>query len=150
MLLYEIFKKIRSIFLAGIASILLMSSPQTAAIDLIAHPGIKSDALTSRDIRALFTMRKKQWPDGTPTVVYVLDDKSELHNRFCKEKLAIFPYKLRRIWDRLTFSGTGNAPITASSEDDMFRLVSSTPGAIGYVNDATNNGTDHVQVIKIR
>jgi len=40
---------------------------------------------------------------------------------------------LKRSWDILVFSGSGQAPSVAESTKEMLQKVSSTPGAIGYV-----------------
>jgi hypothetical protein len=83
-------------------------------------------------LRAAFTMRLREWPDGTPVRVFVLPDQNPLHEKFCREQLAVYPYALRRIWDRLVFTGTGFAPQTVRSEQEMLDRVAQTPGAIGY------------------
>ena len=108
------------------------------AADVIANPNTQTTSLSLNELRHIFFMRVKQWPDGTPIKVYVLND-NELHKKFSKEKLGVFPYKLRRLWDRNTFSGTGQAPIVLKSESDMIRIISETQGAIGYASKKTIN-----------
>ncbi len=88
----------------------------------------------SRDqLRTLFAMRVSQWANQTPVHVYVLPDNHPLHIDFCKKILELFPYQLRRIWDRQVFSGTGIAPITVKSEQDMIAHIARDKGAIGYI-----------------
>jgi hypothetical protein len=48
--------------------------------------------------------------------------------------LQLFPYQLRRAWDRQLFSGTGQAPTVVADEQEMLRRVAATPGAIGYAS----------------
>lgn len=78
-------------------------------------------------------MRLRTWPDGRPIRVFVLEDHDPTHNRFAKTILSIFPYQLRRLWDRLVYSGTGQAPNTVGSQEEMRTRVATTPGAIGYL-----------------
>ena len=85
-------------------------------------------------LRAAFTMRLRQWPDGKPLRVFVLPDNHPLHDRFCRELLGTYPYVLRNAWDRMVYTGTGFAPVTVSSEEEMRRRVQATPGAIGYIS----------------
>ena len=68
-----------------------------------------------------------------PVKVYVLPDDDPLHLRFAKVVLGLFPYQLRRVWDRQLFSGTGQVPTTVMTEAEMIRRVAATPGALGYV-----------------
>ena len=90
-------------------------------------------------------MRNQHWPDGSPIKVFVLHDESPLHKQFAKTNLHVFPYKLRRIWDRNIYSGTGTAPITVDSEEEMMEAIATHAGAIGYANQ----GSDYVRIINI-
>tara|TARA_R110002049_G_scaffold269759_1_gene446679 strand:- start:3995 stop:4282 length:288 start_codon:yes stop_codon:yes gene_type:complete len=78
-------------------------------------------------------MRTTEWPDGSAVQVFVLEDKNNIHIAFCKEILGMFPYQLRRVWDRQVFSGTGTAPTTVKTEEEMRARVAETQGAIGYI-----------------
>lgn len=93
-------------------------------------------------------MHLKTWPDGTKIRVFVLADDDTLHQIFSKEKLNVFPYQLRSTWDRLVFSGTGQAPIKVNSIDEMLEKITSTPGAIGYLWRANINENVNVLTIK--
>ena len=112
---------------------------------LIAHPGLKQTELSEETVRALFTMRLRRWSDGTPVRVFVLPDRHPLHKDFAKKILGVFPHQLRRAWDRLVFSGTGQAPREVSDETEMLDRVSKTPGAVGYVSDNTRD--ERVRVV---
>lgn len=84
-------------------------------------------------------MRKTYWPDGTKIQVFVLADNITLHQQFTKSKLHMFSHQLRRIWDRLIFSGIGHAPVELKSLAQMQDKISSTPGAIGYLLTPEND-----------
>jgi hypothetical protein len=90
--------------------------------------------LTTEKVREIFFMRLSTWPDGTPIHVFVLPDNHPLHIRFAKEVLGVYPFQLRSAWDRLVFSGTGVAPTTVESEEEMRARIESTPGSIGYTD----------------
>jgi hypothetical protein len=81
-------------------------------------------------------MRLRKWNSGLPIKVFVLPDDNPLHITFSKRILHVFPYQLRSAWDRLVFSGTGEEPIKVESEQQMREMISSTPGAIGYLSRA--------------
>jgi len=91
-------------------------------------------------------MRTPTWPDGSNIQVFVLDDDDQEHISFCKHILGMFPYQLRRIWDRQVFSGTGIAPIIVSSEQEMRQRVAQTRGSIGYLKPEFVNSS--VKTIK--
>lgn len=112
------------------------------ATDVIASSNVSISSLSLNELRHIFFMRVQQWPDGTPIKVYVLKDSNELHKQFSKEKLGVFPYKLRRLWDRNTFSGTGQAPIVLDNELDMMKTISASQGGIGYARKKTINDSN--------
>jgi ABC-type phosphate transport system substrate-binding protein len=99
---------------------------------VIVHPGVAIQSLSSNEARAIFAMRRRTWPNGTPIQVFVLPDDHPLHRAFCKKILNIYPHQLRRIWDRGVFSGTGQAPVEVETLEEMQKRISSVEGAIGY------------------
>ena len=105
-----------------------------AAVDIIVSPSLSSTKFDRGLLRAVFTMRMRQWPDGLPIRVFVLPDNDPLSDQFYRERLGMYSYVLRRAWDRMVFTGTGLAPTVVQSEREMIERVRSTPGAIGYVS----------------
>ncbi len=129
-----------------LATLLLLASaaahPQDRlpAAEVIVSPALKSITLDRSLLRAVFTMRVRQWPDGSPVRVFVLPDDDPLSDLFYRERLGMYSYVLRRAWDRMVFTGTGLAPTVVQSEEQMKELVRSTPGAIGYVRTRGPSG----------
>lgn len=112
---------------------LLFVSNSYAQVFLIVQPQNVATELSRNSLRAIFAMRKTEWPDGSAVQVFVLEDKNNIHIAFCKDILGMFPYQLRRVWDRQVFSGTGTAPTTVKTEQEMRLRVAETKGAIGYM-----------------
>jgi len=102
-------------------------------IQVITNPENHQQNLTFQSLRAIFSMRWKTWENGTPIQVFVLKDNHELHANFTKQFIGVFPHQLRKAWDRLVFSGTGQAPVEVNSLEEMLVKINSTPGAIGYI-----------------
>jgi ABC-type phosphate transport system substrate-binding protein len=117
------------------------------SLDLVINPDVTQESLSRNTLRSIFSMRKTQWPDGKPIHVFVMGDKNELHRRFTKELLGLFPHQLRRVWNRRIYSGMGQAPIRVESEQEMRKQIANTPGAIGYLPEGNFNG--HVRTIEI-
>ena len=125
---------------------LLFSSNIFAQVLLIAQPQNAVAELSRDSLRAIFAMRTTVWPDGSAIQVFVLEDKNDTHIAFCKEILGMFPYQLRRVWDRQVFSGTGTAPTTVKTEQEMRIRVAETQGAIGYMM-ANNTDSSSLKII---
>ncbi len=120
----------------------------TEPYEIVTHPGVSEKTLSKGSLRAIFGMRLHAWPDGTSIKVFVMPDETSLHTAFSKEKLNVFPYQLRAAWDRLVFSGTGQAPETVATPEEMLARVASTPGAVGYLPRSRIDGKVNVLQIK--
>ena len=117
----------------SLTAALLPKAARAASVTVITSPDRADMPLDRNLLRALFTMRVRQWPDGQPARVFVFADSNPLHDEFCREILGTYPYVLRTAWDRLVFTGTGLAPTVVRSVAEMRQRVADTPGAIGYV-----------------
>ena len=118
--------------------------------ETIVNAGVPAASMNLNDARAAFGMRLLEWPDGTPVRVFVLDDDHPVHKEFVKKVLQVFPYQLRQSWDRLVFSGTGQAPQVVASQAEMLSKVGKTPGAIGYVKKLDEKKNARVRALPIR
>lgn len=107
-----------------------------AAAEAVVNTQVPEQQVSTGDLRAIFTLRKRAWRDGTPIKLFVLPDNNELHQKFAKQQLRLYPYQLRQIWDRAVFSGTGSAPTLVRDTEEMLKAVGETPGAIGYAESA--------------
>ena len=114
-------------------ALLLCALPLTAATVLV-HDSVPLDSLTQAQLRNIFSLRQTLWPDGTPVRVIVMPGDTELHQRFCREQLRLFPYQLNNIWDKHSFSGTGRRPEQVADTSTMLQLLRTVPGAIGYID----------------
>jgi ABC-type phosphate transport system substrate-binding protein len=128
----------------------LLPIPRANADDVVvvANPSVPYREITRNALRAIFGMRLRKWPDGQRITVFVLPDRSSIHDLFCKEDLSIFPHQYRLALDRLIYSGTGQAPHEVASQMEMRAKVASTSDAIGYLSEEMVD--DSVRVVEIR
>ncbi len=104
--------------------------------------------MTQNEARLLFTLRLRQWAGKRQVQVFVLPDDDPLHVAFVKTVLGLFPYQLRRVWDRQVFAGTGQGPIELADEAEMIRRVATTPGAIGYARTRVRDS--RIRTLEVR
>lgn len=112
----------------------LLLSPLAASAGIIVNADVKEQSISIASLRNIYTLRQTLWPNHQPIVVFVLPDDDPSHAAFAKEKLGLYPYRLRQTWDRLSFSGMASAPIQVENENQMRARVRATPGAIGYTS----------------
>lgn len=127
--------------------ICLLSGAKAWSEMIIVNPKVPVTTISPNAVRAMFAMKLLQWPDGQPVRVFVLPDDNLLHRTFCKEVLHVYPYQLRQTWDRLVYSGTGQAPTEVASEEEMLKKVASTPGAMGYARKVKPG--DRVRILTV-
>lgn len=108
---------------ANADEVLVAANPATPAANPISH----------NILSAVFGMRLRIWETETPIRVFVLPSDHPVHVAFCKQILGVFPHQMRTAWDRLVYSGTGQAPVEVRTEEEMRGKLASTPGAIGYL-----------------
>lgn len=128
-------RRMRYLLMAMLLATSSVASSQDAApaVDVVVSPSLTKVKLDRDLLRAVFTMRVREWPDGSPVRVFVLPDDDPLSDVFYRERLGMYSYVLRRAWDRMVFTGTGFAPTVVRSEQEMLERVRSTPGAIGFM-----------------
>jgi ABC-type phosphate transport system substrate-binding protein len=137
----------KTAFIAFLLGLVFCFCETAQSLDLVINPDVDQESLSRNTLRSIFSMRKTQWPDGRPIHVFVMGDKNDLHRRFTKQLLGIFPHQLRRAWNRQIYSGMGQAPIKVETEQEMREQVANTPGAIGYLSEGYFN--EHVRTIEI-
>ncbi|MDO6764024.1 substrate-binding domain-containing protein [Agarivorans sp. 1_MG-2023] len=117
-----------------------------AQVWVISHAE-KQAELSSKQIRSIFSLREKNWPDGQVIELVVMKDNSELHKQFCLDALKLFPYQLSRIWERQIYTGTAIAPTIVDSEQEMLDTIIKNPNAIGYVSQEVSNEDLHSIIV---
>ena len=123
---------------------MLSFSVSAAEVSAVVHPSVDQTTFSKLELRRIFSKRITKWPNGQPIVVFVLASKNPIHQRFSKEVLKIFPYQLDRIWNKMTYSGVGTAPIVVKDYTTLLEEVKKTPGAIGYGENVMQEGGLHV------
>lgn len=116
-----------------------------AAVTVV-NKSVPEASYSAEDVRAIFTMHKRYWPNQHQIKVYILSDNHPTHKDFVKNTLNMFSHQIRRVWDRMTYSGTGTAPVEVDSELRMIEKIAGTPDAIGYLTSNPDN--ENIRSIK--
>lgn len=109
------------------------ASSQFSPYQVLVHPDVDVQSLSTSELRLIFSQRIKQWPSGLPIRVVVFNDDSDVHQHFCRQSLNMMAYQLRRVWAKQLYTGRGGAPIQVNTIDEMLSVISDIPGAIGYL-----------------
>lgn len=136
----------------GICALLISFSrigmaEQNRTVEVVTHSAVSDTHLSRSRLTSIFTVRVRSWSGDHPIKVFVLPDDNPHHIAFCRQVLRLAPYKLRRAWERMVFSGTGQAPVELADLEGMRERVANTPGAIGYLSPAAMMGETRVMRI---
>lgn len=126
----------------------LLAAEPIAPVRVIAHPSVQVETLSQAQLRSIYLMRQVVWPDGIAIRVFTLAPRAAVNQQFCRDQLQLFPYQLERVWQKLTYSGTGTPPTELQDEQAMLQAIATTPGAIGYIG--TQDEIQDVKVISIK
>ena len=127
------------ILVAGLAS-----SVVHAEVAVIVNAS-NTNSVASSDISRIFLGKMKSFNDGSSAVPVNLKSTLATRGEFEDKALGKSSSQVKAYWSKQLFSGKGKPPKELASDADVINFVSSTPGAIGYVE--ASNVNDSVRVI---
>lgn len=137
------FKQRASINRLLLCIVLLLNAQALEATEVIVSANVIGQLKDIHELRAIFSLRSLYWSNGERIRVFVLPDDNLVHKEFVKEKLDMFPHQLRRTWNRMTYTGTGQPPVTVDSIADMLEKIKQTDNAIGYIDRRIEDESIH-------
>jgi len=117
-----------------------------AAPILIANNSVAESALSAGDVQKIFLGKTANWGDGSRVMLSMLKD-GPVSDEFLKTWVKKSQKQFGTFWKKAVFSGTGEMPAAFDSEAELVKFVAGTPGAVGYVDEATPHAD--VKVITI-
>lgn len=123
----------------------LLASPLALAdVVVIGHPA-GPDSIAANQVRDLYLNRSQALPDGQNAKPFELPEGDATRAEFHSKVTGRNDAQLKAFWSQQVFTGRGQPPEEAGNAAAMKAQVSSTPGAIGYLNAADVD--DSVKVI---
>jgi ABC-type phosphate transport system substrate-binding protein len=136
---------LRGFLILGAASI--FAALGHAQVIVIANPNLKADSISKSDLKAVFTGASAKLASGD-RVTPVLLKEGATHNTFTTDMLGKSPIALLVSWRGLVMSGQAAMPRSFDSEAEEVAFIARTPGAIGYISQATPH--DSVKVLTVQ
>jgi ABC-type phosphate transport system substrate-binding protein len=121
----------------------LCSSMAFADVAVIVHPS-NGDALDKDSISRLFLNKMKSFPNGTNAVPLALAEGQAATDEFNGKVLSKSASQLTAFWSKLVFTGKGQPPKALGSDAEVISAVAADPGAIGYVDAGSVDGSVRV------
>ncbi len=118
-----------------------------ADIIFITNKDVKDKAMTKETLKAIFLGKKVQWTDNTP-IFFVTLKELDLHKTFVRTYINKSTQQYINYWKMMIFSGKGMMPQSFATSAELIEYVSSTSGAIGYID--SNTTPANVNVINVQ
>ena len=106
-----------------------------AQVAVIAHQDVPVDSLAKLQLLDYYTGDRLFWESGLEVVVFDLKSRGPVRDAFY-DYLGKTSSRMRSIWLKRKLSGEGDPPESFETEAEVLQRVASTPGAIGFVQQA--------------
>ena len=102
-------------------------------IVVVANKAVAVTKISRDDLRPIFQTKKDTWPDGTPAKPFNLPENNAIRQGFDAAVLGLDPDRVVKFWIDRKIRGGERPPQTAPSSAVLVKVVSKTPGGLGYV-----------------
>lgn len=111
-------------------------------IAVIISSTINQDSITNEILLNIYTLRIRNWDDGTRIIVSDYRGNAQLRDEFYGY-LGTQVNTIKKVWLKAQFTGRITPPRTVDKVQEMIDLVLENPGTIGYVplNAVPENAT---------
>jgi hypothetical protein len=89
--------------------------------------------MSQKQISSILTLKQTHWDNNKRIQIYLYHKDSEAFSLLIVSQLGVFPYQLRRLWQRAGFSGRASPPIIIDDMSELITKLSETPGAVGFI-----------------
>ncbi|QSX34189.1 hypothetical protein JYB87_02770 [Shewanella avicenniae] len=89
--------------------------------------------ITKQQLTDLYMGRSPYFPSGAAVLKLDAPGGSTLREEFYRELVSMSLPEVNAYWARLMFSGRATPPMQVANEQDMLKLISQNPNAIGYI-----------------
>ncbi len=108
-------------------------------VAVVAHKSVPVDSVSKSELLDLYTGETSIWRDGEPVVVFDLKENGKTRKTFYKF-LGMASSRIKSIWLKRMLLGEADPPESLKSEEELLRKVSTTQGAIGFLDRSKPNG----------
>ncbi len=133
-------KQINARLMPSIQVTILLAFSGSAVAGVVAIVNKSNTAADKATIGKLYTGEAKSWSDGTQAKLFDLSGEAE-REAFCKAYTGKSAGAIKATWAQAVFSGRGVPPKILDSDDDVKSEVAKDKNAVGYVSEASVDGS---------
>ena len=116
---------------------LLLSFSAVADVLVVVSAKNATVTLNKTQVRDLFLGKTTSLPDGSNVTPIDQSETKPLREEFYTKVANMSASQVKARWAKLYFTGRGLPPREGIDSDEVKKLINSTPGAIGYIEQAS-------------
>ena len=125
---------LRGLAMTGI--FILLSAASWGDPAVIANKNVASEKIDAAALKAILLGKKVSWDGAGGRVTLAVLKSGAVADQFLTAAAGMSASAFNNHWRRLAMTGGGSSPHSFESEDELVKFVASTPGAIGFVDEA--------------
>lgn len=114
------------------------ASQPTDPVAIIVHPDLDLDSISKSELSKIFLGRLRTWHTNGPASPVDQVPDSEMRSEFSRLVHGRSVVNIEVYWKRMIFSGRGVPPPELRNDQEVLQYVRTTPGAVGYVGEASD------------
>lgn len=114
---------------------------------IIVHKDNPTDSISKSEVSKYLLKKKTKWDNGQKATPIDLTGDSSVRETFSEDVHGRSVALIQRYWQKQIFSGRGVPPQEVGDDSAVVGIVSSDPGAIGYVSPSAR--LDNVKVLSV-
>lgn len=112
-----------------------------AEISVIVNPGNMEASLSADQVKKIYLGKAKSFPGGGAVKAVDYQEGHALRSTFYSSVVGKSESQAKAYWSKLVFTGKGTPPQAMGSEADVLSFVAANPGALGYVDSGSVDGS---------
>jgi ABC-type phosphate transport system substrate-binding protein len=124
--------------------VFLIGIKVNAQVAVIANKSVSENSITNDKLADIYLSKTKTWDDGSRIVRFTCKTDNDISGKFFST-VGKSHADMKKLWMKLQLTGAGQAPDALGSDEETINVVSSTPGAIGFIDAKKVN--DKVKVL---
>jgi len=131
--------KAKAVLLLSLMCALPVSAANVIIVSAKNNSGIDADA-----VKRIYLGKMKAFPDGSKALPLTFEQGNDVRGAFNTGVLGKSESQYSAFWSKLVFTGKGQPPKALGSDAEVVSAVAADPGAIGYVDAGSVDGSVRV------
>ena len=119
---------------------------QDMELTIIGNSESAPQDMDMNQLRLILRGEKLRWDDGTPIKIALMKTSTPIGTSTCKKIYNMTGNELNKYFLALVFQGKVKAPTFFNSTTELESYVADTPGAIGVIQNTSNDQNTIIQV----